>query len=109
MDIRFLGTSIKQNRKRLHLTQEVLAEKLDVSTHYIYELERGTRLPSIPLLINIAELFNVTIDSLFIETLPKNNIDVPNDKLSNLVDNMPLDKRENVYDILSCLMPYLKL
>lgn len=38
MDFEQIGMRIKACRKQKHLTQEKLAECLDVSSHYIYEL-----------------------------------------------------------------------
>lgn len=43
MDFEQIGMRIKACRKQKHLTQEKLAECLDVSSHYIYELERGVK------------------------------------------------------------------
>lgn len=37
MNINNLGIEIKKNRKLLKLTQEQLAELIDVNPHYIYE------------------------------------------------------------------------
>ena len=47
MDFEQIGMRIKACRKQKHLTQEKLAECLDVSSHYIYELERGVKTMSL--------------------------------------------------------------
>ena len=104
MDIKSLGKSIKQYRTQLNLTQEKLSELLDVSTHYIYELERGIKVPSLPVLINIAELFNTTIDSLLTDSEHVNN---NYDELDVLINSLSPDKRKEAYDILNFLLPRL--
>lgn len=105
MDIKALGTSIKQRRKSLNITQEKLAEMLDVSTHYVYELERGIKIPSVPMLINIAELFNTSLDSLLSSgDRGDNNFD----ELDVLIKSLPQGRRKEIYDLLNYLLPKLK-
>lgn len=67
MDFEQIGMRIKACRKQKHLTQEKLAECLDVSSHYIYELERGVKTMSLYTLSTIFRLvlrFRVTICSM---------------------------------------------
>ena len=64
MNLDNLGKSIAERRKMMKMTQERLAEHLEVSTHYIYEIEKCGKTPSFPMMIKIADLFHTTIDSL---------------------------------------------
>ena len=57
-----IGLRIKQARKSAGLTQEQLAEKIDVSTQYISDLERGVVGTSIPTLIKICDSLAVSAD-----------------------------------------------
>jgi transcriptional regulator with XRE-family HTH domain len=104
MDITLLGKSIKEKRKQLNLTQEKFAELLEVSTHYVYEIERGTKTPSLPVLITIAELLNTTIDNLLTGESDK-NINKEYDKLDVLINSLSPAKRKEVYDMLCFLLP----
>lgn len=106
MDITFLGKSIRKNRELLNLTQDRLAELLNVSTHYVYELERGLKVPSLPMLLQIAEIFHVSIDSLFTET---SSFTAGENHLQILLDNLTDEKREKLYTIITQLLPYLNL
>ena len=106
MNIEMLGSAIKQRRKQLNLTQEKLSELLDVSTHYVYELERGTKTPSLPVLIDIAELLNTSIDSLLIGDAPVNDNNY--DELDALIKSLSPDKRKEAYELLSFLLPRMK-
>ncbi len=106
MDITVLGKSIRKNRELLNLTQDKLAELLNVSTHYVYELERGLKFPSLPMLIQIAEIFHISIDSMFLDgdlTCHDTN------KLQVLLDNLTDEKKEKLYEIIIKLLPYLNL
>ena len=51
MNLIAIGNRIKQSRKAQKYTQETLAEKLDVSPHYIYEIERGSKTMSLKMLM----------------------------------------------------------
>lgn len=55
---------IAEQRKKLGLSQEELAEKLNISQKSISKYERGSRRPSYEVLVSMAALFGVTTDYL---------------------------------------------
>lgn len=59
-----IGDRIKKSREQLKITQEKLAEKVNVSPQYISDLERGVVGVSIPTLKSICVVLGVTSDSL---------------------------------------------
>ena len=105
MDTALLGKSIRSNRDRLRLTQEQLAELLGVSSHYIYELERGLKLPSLPMLVTMAEVFHCGIDAL----LSNETEEGGEDGLSVLIGGLSTEKRARLCEVLRGLLPHLKL
>jgi len=54
-------------RKKNGLSQEKLAEKLEVSRQSVFKWESGENTPDIEKIIKLSKLFNVTIDSLLID------------------------------------------
>ncbi|MFC4408927.1 helix-turn-helix transcriptional regulator [Chungangia koreensis] len=56
---------IKEYRARHDLTQKDLAEKVGVTRQTIVSLEKGTYVPSLLLAMNIAEVFNESIEAIF--------------------------------------------
>ena len=60
-----LGLSIKRARLQKELSQEKLAEKADIHTSYIGQIERGLRYPSLKVLFKIADALNIKISELF--------------------------------------------
>lgn len=58
------GMRIRNLRKRRGLTQEQLAEKMNVSTPYIAKIENGKQTGPIELAVEFAELFEVSLDYL---------------------------------------------
>ena len=59
-----IGLKIQALRKNKGITQEELAEKCNVSWRTISNLERGQVIPSLQLICDIAEHFDVSIDKL---------------------------------------------
>lgn len=69
-----MGKRIKEGRNRIGITQEKLAEKIDVSPSYISEIERGTSICSLAVLVNIAEILELNLDYL-VNGINESNID----------------------------------
>lgn len=64
MNYELLGKQIRKNRKLKKYTLEQLAEKLDVSTTFIGQIERAKGKPSLETLVKIANVLEVSVDSL---------------------------------------------
>ena len=62
-----IGKKIKLARVRNNYTQELLAEKLQLSTRYISQLERGIAFGSATTLVNLCNALGVDADFLFDE------------------------------------------
>ncbi|CAM2865236.1 helix-turn-helix transcriptional regulator [Dellaglioa algida] len=60
-----MRNKIKQYRTQLDLTQEQLAEKVQVSSRTIISLEKGKYKPSIMLAYRLSLLFDCRIEDLF--------------------------------------------
>ena len=59
-----IGTRIKQHRRKMELTQDMLARKANISLSFMGHIERGTRVMSIETLIKLAETLNDSADEL---------------------------------------------
>jgi len=59
-----INTNLKKLRQQHQLTQEELAEKLDVSRQVIAKWEKGESTPDIHFCVKLADLYDVTIDNL---------------------------------------------
>ncbi len=64
IDYKQIGTHIKQARKARAMTQEKLAEQLDVSIGYVSQVERGITKISLDLLAAIATILDCEISFL---------------------------------------------
>lgn len=63
-DMRALGESIRAARMRKGLTQEALAELLDITPIHLKNMESSRRNPSVPLLFALMELLDFSVDAL---------------------------------------------
>ena len=60
-----IGDRIKLARSQTDYTQEDLAEKLQLSSRYISQLERGIAFGSATTIVNICKALNKSLDELF--------------------------------------------
>ena len=69
-----LGANIVMYRKRNGLTQAGLAEKLNYSDKAVSKWERGESMPDVLTLVQLAELFEITVNDLLADpdALPEN-------------------------------------
>ena len=64
MDQIMIGKFLKELRKEKNITQEQLADKLNVSGRTVSRWETGNNMPDISILVEMAELFDVSIPEI---------------------------------------------
>lgn len=64
IDDRALGETIRQARMKKGYTQEQLSEKLDITHIHLANIEGSRRKPSVPLLFEMMELLDFSVDAL---------------------------------------------
>ena len=82
-----IGQKIAEKRKQMHLTQEELAFKLNVSPQAVSKWENDLSIPDVTLLIALSDLFNISLDELIRE---KQNLPVTT--LVEQENKKPLEK-----------------
>ena len=60
-----IGNFISENRKKLNMTQEELAEKMNVSKNAVSKWERGLNLPDASIMEDLCKILNITLNELF--------------------------------------------
>ncbi|MBE6547917.1 MAG: helix-turn-helix transcriptional regulator [Ruminococcaceae bacterium] len=73
IDYKLIGERIKRARKACGMTQETLAEQLNVSIGYVSQVERGITKISLDLLGAISSILCCDVASLISESAPKSN------------------------------------
>jgi len=64
MEYKAVGKRIREERRKQNLTQEQLADKVNVTYSYIGQVERGQKGISLETLVNISNCLGVTVDFL---------------------------------------------
>jgi len=59
-----IGENIKRLRREVGMTQEQLAEKLNITNAAVSKWERGDSFPDITMLFPIADYFGISVDEL---------------------------------------------
>ena len=73
-NLKSIGHNIQLARLKKGLTQETLAEKCNVSAKHISALETGVSTGSIPLIIDICNILDITPNYIFNKTLKINKL-----------------------------------
>jgi Predicted transcriptional regulators len=61
-----LKNRLPEYRKKYNLSQDKLAEMLEVTRQTIISIEKGKYNPSLPLAIKIARIFHTAVEEIFI-------------------------------------------
>ncbi|HIS74680.1 TPA: helix-turn-helix domain-containing protein [Candidatus Galligastranaerophilus intestinavium] len=81
-DKKFIGQKIKQQRKRLKLTQFELAEKVGIHEKQLSRIEAGLHYPSLENFIKILRILNISLS----EFEEKKEINPIKDDICQLLD-----------------------
>lgn len=106
MIYKLLGNRIRQERLKLNLTQEQLAEKVDLSTSYIGQIERGERNISLDTLVVICKSLGVTIDYLLQDSIDIEE-DIVYNQLYQLISHRSLNEKVMALDILKVMFSHI--
>lgn len=85
-----LGTKIAEYRKLKKMTQEELASKLNVSSQAVSKWENDLSIPDLPILIELSDIFNVSLDELIRQKEDVEVARVVEPQLRKSVDQMML-------------------
>lgn len=86
------GEQIRKYRVKAGWTQEVLAEKLDISVNSVSAIERGVKHPSFARFIRIANLLHVSTDVLLQDELDEGFV-ATTSELSGRLEALPVRER----------------
>lgn len=96
-----LGNMIREGRERLQLTQEELAEKVQVNLTHYGNIERGTNNPSLPLFLEIVRTLNLSVDAYI---YPEKNQDDTLQKIIRLLSQCTERERKIILSNITTLI-----
>lgn len=98
LDYNIIGERLKKARINKNLTQEKLAEQLDVSIAFLSRIERGSSFISLKRLNQICSVLDVSEGEILNGVSKDSNIYL-NKELSNLIKECPPQKINLIYKI----------
>ena len=104
MDQKAIGKRIKSAREKKGLTQEQLAEQVNLSPMHISVIERGNKLPRLETLIKIANVLDVSADTL-LQDVVNYQIKLRTSEASNLIAQL---SREDQRRVLAALHSFVE-
>ena len=98
MDQIKIGKFISEKRKETNLTQEQLAEKLNISKNAVSKWERGLNLPDVSIMQDLCKILNITLNELFIgETIKEESYkEIADNNLLSALENSSFTLKEKI-------------
>lgn len=108
MDKKAIGKRIKEYREKRGLTQEALAELVDLSTGYLSAVERGVGLPSVETLVAIMNCIGASADQIFADVV-ENAYSTSASLLSDEIQELPADERRRILNVVKTMVQDTKM
>ena len=93
MDEKGLGKRINMTRKERGYTADRLSELCSINATYLRQIEGGTKVPSLPVFINICNALKISPDYLLRDSLTDNDISKIRE-LTELWESTPPSQQE---------------
>ena len=93
-----IGTRFRQIRKRGNLTQIEFAKPLEITPSTVSQIEKGSMLPSIELIVKVIKLYDTTFDYLILgqESSISNQADCSPENITYLKQTIKALEESNV-------------
>lgn len=92
LDLKRMGSRIRQRREELNLSREQLAEAIGVSSKFISDIECGTRGVSLKTLISISDTPHLSTDFMLLG----NTVAINEQIFIPILEKCPPSKREHL-------------
>ena len=103
MDNKSVGTKIKVLREKNNLTQEQLAELVNLSTNHISVIERGLKTPKLDTFVDIANALGVSADEILCDVVEKATM-IKSSALSDKLKHLPADEQRKILNVIDTLL-----
>lgn len=99
MDYYEIGQRIRKFRKAYNLSQEQLAEKVQISVTHMSHIETGNTKLSLPVFVDIANALSIQTDEL-LHDIPQNNKTKMKHEINELLDSCSMRDMYILLDVL---------
>lgn len=105
MDYKRLGERIRQERRRLNLTQAQLAEDIDISDTYMGAIEHGERSLTLDTLVRLVNRLGVTVDYMLSDSVTDTDSNIM-EQFKQITDGQPLERKQMAVSVLRTIFSY---
>ena len=107
MDFKSIGAKIKESRLKMKLTQEKLAEKIDVSTSFLSRLENGSAVAGFETYCLICNALNITLDYLTADVILPTKKRQSEKEFEAVIENMNQDQIDYILNLIHSFDDYI--
>lgn len=108
MDDKAVGKRIKEYRLKIGLTQEQLAEKLNISTNHLSAVERGVYSVKLDLLVRMANIFGCSADEL-LEDVLEYSYYRRSSEIARRLESVSYEKRTMILDVMETMLRHTEV
>lgn len=99
MSIDNIGEYIRNARINKAITQEDLAEMLDITPTHVKHIESGHRKPSVPILFSLAKILGMSIDNVIFDSVPETEMLIK--EINNNLTKLNIRELKIIYDLIN--------
>ena len=100
---KIIGRRIQEIRKQRGLTQEQLAERVNISPHYLSALERGVYNIKLDLLVDILNILNCSADEVFQDVVDSSS-KIKASQLSEKLKGLPVHEQRKILEVIEIMI-----
>ena len=100
---KIIGRRIQEIRKQRGLTQEHLAERVNISPHYLSALERGVYNIKLDLLVDILNILNCSADEVFLDVVSSSS-KIKASQLSEKLKGLPVHEQRKILEVIEIMI-----
>ena len=103
MDAKAVVQRIRAAREKKNLTQEDLAALVEISPTHMSVIERGAKIPRLDTFVAIANVLEVSADSLLIDVVEHAAVNVASE-LSASIESLPHNEQMYILKVINVLL-----
>ena len=107
LDYKAIGKRIKIARIKADMTQEMLAEKIDLSPTHLSNIETGTTRVSLATIVSIANGLDITVDDILCDNVVKARVQFEED-IAEILDDCDEYEIRMIKDMAAALKESLR-
>lgn len=100
---KIIGKKIQELRKKKGITQEKLAEVVEISPHYLSALERGLYNVKLSTLVKILNYLDCSADEVFCDVVNK-SFAVTSGRLSEKLEALPIEEQNKILAVVDTMI-----